>query len=42
MPKSISTIATNTKEHRQPVLEKMPGHWVLARMGQAGVTARRT
>ena len=34
MPKSISTIATNTKELRQPLMEKMPGHWVLARMGK--------
>jgi SAM-dependent methyltransferase len=34
MPKSTSTIATNTKERRHPMLEKMPGHWVLARMGK--------
>ena len=34
MTKSISIIATNTKERRQPALEKMPGHWVLARMGK--------
>ena len=25
MTKSISIMATNTKEHRQPTMEKMPG-----------------
>ena len=34
MPKSISIMATNTKELRQPAMEKMSGHWVLARMGK--------
>jgi hypothetical protein len=34
MTTSISIVATNAKERRQPALEIMPGHWVLARMGK--------
>ena len=34
MTESISMIATNTNERRQGPLDKMPGHWVLARMGK--------
>ena len=32
--KSISSIATDAKERRQQTLEKMPGHWLIARMGK--------
>jgi SAM-dependent methyltransferase len=34
MTKSLSIVAVPTSERRQPALEKMPGHWVLARMGK--------
>ena len=34
MTKSISIMAANTKERRQPALGKMPGHWLIARMGK--------
>jgi SAM-dependent methyltransferase len=34
MAESISIVATNANERRQTTLEKMPGHWVLARMGK--------
>jgi SAM-dependent methyltransferase len=34
MAEPTAIAATSPKEHRQPTIEKMPGHWVLARMGK--------
>jgi SAM-dependent methyltransferase len=34
MAESISRMAANTRDRFPPVMEKMPGHWVLARMGK--------
>lgn len=34
MAELLSISATSTKERRQPTIGKMPGHWVLARMGK--------
>jgi hypothetical protein len=34
MAASRSIVATNTEDRHQPAVDKMPGHWLLARMGK--------
>src|SRR5262245_47841761 len=34
MTESISLVATHAKERRQPAIGKIPGHWLLARLGK--------